>query len=160
MKSKRIIIVAVVALLGVGAVFALRGRGNGDPAPAVVLQSLDGRQFTLQSNGKPTLLAFWAPWCPICKQSVETISRVARLSGSHAQVVSVAYSEDRAKVEQFTKDNSVDYLVLLGDDNAVKQYPLTGYPTFYVLGSDGRISRKVEGYVPAAGLLWELFWAG
>ncbi|MBL8956204.1 MAG: redoxin family protein [Myxococcaceae bacterium] len=154
-------IVAVLAVAFVG--WSLRGANRtalpGAPAP---LPTLDGKEMTLASlQGKPTMLAFWAPWCGYCKQAVSTISKVAELAGSHAQVVSVALSyDDRAAVEKFTKDNHVDYPVLLGDNATAQAFGVDSFPTFYFVASDGRVSQKVVGALPTAGLLWQLFWAG
>ena len=148
----------VVALIGL---WQTRDHARGVPLPDLTLASLDGRAVRLSSlTGKPTLIAFWAPWCSVCRSTSDNVSRVAKLAGARVQVVSIALAYDgRPAVEHYVQSNGVDYPVLLGDDALAAQLHVTSFPTFYVLGADGRIAGSAVGYTTTLGLLWRLLTA-
>ena len=152
------VVLALVAAIGA---WQTRGHVRGVPLPAEALTSLDGRTVSLQSlAGKPTVLAFWAPWCGVCKASSDNLSRAAHLLGSRAQVVSIALAyNDRGQVERYVHDGAVDYPVLLGDDALARTLNVTSFPTLYFVGADGTISGSAVGYTTTLGLLWRLLWA-
>jgi thiol-disulfide isomerase/thioredoxin len=52
----------------------------GAAAPAVIVQSLDGKPVNLGSYiGKtPVLIEFWATWCPNCKELMPTLLDVEK----------------------------------------------------------------------------------
>jgi thiol-disulfide isomerase/thioredoxin len=42
-------------------------------------KTVDGKDFFGQSlAGKPAVLWFWAPWCPICQREAPSVGRVAQ----------------------------------------------------------------------------------
>lgn len=50
----------------------------GRPAPALSIQSLDGRSVSLSElRGHPVVLNFWASWCPPCRQEGPALRQAA-----------------------------------------------------------------------------------
>ncbi len=66
----------------------------GSTAPAVALQTLDGKPANLsQYLGKgPVLIEFWASWCPNCKALEPQLQRIARTHGAKLKLLGVAVS--------------------------------------------------------------------
>jgi thiol-disulfide isomerase/thioredoxin len=149
-------IVAAV-ILGAGA-WQSRGLLATGTAPTVTLPALDGPPVSLASlRGKPVLLAFWAPWCTVCKAESGNLSLVRRLAGDRAAVISVAAAyDDVAQIRGYVLDHGVDYPVLLGDDALVRGFKVDAFPTVYFLDAEGRIQGSTTGYTTTAGLLWRL----
>ena len=77
----------------------------GSVAPAVKVQSLDGKQVDLsQYIGKtPMLIEFWATWCPNCRELMPTLLDVERKYGKRVKFVAlaVAINQSPERVRRF-----------------------------------------------------------
>ena len=77
----------------------------GSTAPAVVVQSLDGKSVNLgQYIGKtPMLIEFWATWCPNCRELMPTLLDAQKKYGQKVKFVNlaVAINQSPEKVRRF-----------------------------------------------------------
>lgn len=153
--------VLLLALLFTGvSLWQTRHLPTGAPAPDLVLRPLSGGEPVRLSSlrGKPVVLAFWAPWCGVCKAESSTLSALQRMVGGSARVFSVAVAyEDEADVHRFAREQAVDYPVLLGGSEAMRAFSLEQFPTTFFISADGRIERASVGYTTRLGLLWRLW---
>lgn len=64
----------------------------GAKAPAVMVQSLDGKDISLGNYiGKtPMLIEFWATWCPNCKELMPTLLDAEKKFGKQVKFVAIA----------------------------------------------------------------------
>jgi len=145
-------------LLGLLGVWQTRGHLPAGSAPAVQLRSLGGEPVALESlRGKPVLLAFWAPWCGVCRAEAGNLSWAQRLVGDRARVIAVAASfEDVAQVEAAVRAQGIDLPVLLADDQAQAAFRVDVFPTAYFLDAGGRVKRSASGYTTTLGLVARL----
>ncbi len=149
---------ALLIVFGVG-FFQTRSHLRG-PAPTFSLQQLSGGTVDSASlKGKPVLLAFWAPWCGVCKTTSANVEWTRKLIGDHASVYSVAASyQGLADVQKYIGDRGAQYPVLLGNDDTVRDFKVDAYPTFYFLDENGQIKGSAVGYTTTLGLLARLWW--
>lgn len=103
--------------LGFGAALVLSSAGAasaqdvgievGKSAPAVVVQSLDGKDVNLsQYIGKtPVVMEFWATWCPNCHELEPTLKSVAAKYAGKVTFIGMAVSvnENPQRVQAFVK---------------------------------------------------------
>ena len=76
------------------------GIAVGSTAPGAPIESLDGKPADLSAylgGGTPTLLEFWATWCPNCKALEPQLATLARTYGDKLRLVAVAVSLNQSR---------------------------------------------------------------
>lgn len=151
---------ALVALIALG--WTQRSRFTsadvGARAPAFTLVDLEGDSVSLeQYRGHVVLLNFWATWCPPCIHEMPSMERVWRdLRDRGFVVLGVSLdvspgqpdAEGRSQgiVREYVDELQVTFPILLDPAGRVEAvYNVTGLPTSYVIGPDGRIEGRVVG---------------
>jgi len=94
-KSSKLSLAALLAAVSLGSTPALAqdlGIEVGAQAPAVTVQSLDGKQVDLARYiGKtPMLIEFWATWCPNCRELMPTLLDAEKKFGKKVKFVALA----------------------------------------------------------------------
>lgn len=147
MKSfifKHILLVIVFSLL------AQTGYSQNKKAPYFELKDLNGKTVKLSDfSGKVVVLDFWATWCGPCKKGIpEFVELQKTYSKQGVTIVGVAL-DDYDAVKKFYKDYQMNYPVLMGTNDIVKLYGgIRGIPTAFIVGKDGTIRQRYEGYRP------------
>jgi thiol-disulfide isomerase/thioredoxin len=149
----------VALLFGVG-LWQTRNHVRDVPLPTGNWSTLSGESLSLQSfQGKPTLLALFAPWCGVCGAEAPNIERVRRWVGDRARVVSVALSyDDVHDVRAYVQKNNVQGTVVLGDDALARALRVQAFPTVYFVDEEGKVKGSSVGYTPTFSLLFRLLW--
>ncbi len=151
----------ILAVLLAGALLALAGCGStgaqvttdAQPASNVEPVSLDFTASTLDGStfegkqlaGKPTVLWFWAPWCPTCRAQAPGVSKLAQKYADQVNVVAVGGLADEADIRDFAEQ--VDGPTHLVDvPGAVwRHFSVTAQSSYLVLNAAGE--PVVDGYV-------------
>lgn len=86
------VLVAVASLVSTPALAQDLGIEVGAQAPAVTVQSLDGKQIDLGNYiGKtPMLIEFWATWCPNCRELMPALLDAEKKFGKQVKFVAIA----------------------------------------------------------------------
>lgn len=114
------------------------------------LPLLSGGRAALSSfRGKVVLLNFWATWCPPCRSEMPSMEVLyKRLNSKGLEILAVDSGEDAATVQQFIRENSHTFPVLLDSDNKVSsQYGIRAIPTTYIIDREGKIIGVVRGAI-------------
>lgn len=127
--------------------------------PSIRLFQLDGKTTGLSSlRGQPTLLNFWAMWCPACRTELPILDRLQE-QHRHTGLRLIAVSEDRgerATVERFVNSLSIRNLAIYLDPNGyvafsdtdnIRNAPfaLYGMPITYAIAASGWIVGYMSG---------------
>jgi peroxiredoxin len=112
------------------------------------LTLLDGKTFSLSSliGKKAVLLDFTTTWCPHCINIIPSMKDIyANYKNRGLEVTAIYVNEKRADVEEFSRKQSIPYMVLLDPDGAVaSDYGIMGVPTIVVIDKSGTI--RYKGY--------------
>jgi len=121
---------------------------NAEPRPADVAEqlrftakTLDGNEFSGQSlAGRPAVLWFWAPWCPVCQREAPTVAKVAQ-TNTGVTFVGVAAQDELPAMRQFVSKYDMGSFVHVADlDAAVwTRFGVTVQPAYAFIGSDGSV---------------------
>ena len=133
-----------------------------EDASQFTLKDLEGKEVSLEElKGKTVILDFWATWCGPCKMSFPGMQKavVAHKDNPNVEFLFIDTWESQTpdvrmkEVSEFIDANDYDFHVLMdekvGDGNSfkvVEDYGVSGIPTKFVLGPDGRIKFKSVGW--------------
>ncbi|MBQ0983371.1 redoxin domain-containing protein [Streptomyces sp. F63] len=113
-------------------------------------KTLDGQKFDgTELAGKPTVLWFWAPWCPTCKAQGPETAKVAREFEGKAHVVGVAGLDKPAAMKEFVTSAKAGGFPQLNDEPGAlwRKFGVTEQSTYVVL--DGKGKTAFTGSLPA-----------
>lgn len=117
----------------------------GQAAPDFVFQTPDGMDMALsQFKGKVILLDFWGTWCGACREELPKIKAIFEAYGANPgfAMISLSVDDEPAKLKDFVGKEGMTWTqAMLGDRKKawpVELYQVTGYPTFWLIGSDGK----------------------
>jgi peroxiredoxin len=121
----------------------------GDKAPDFTAEMLDGSSVTLSAlQNKPTLLIFWATWCPPCRAELAHLQEgVIDVFGDAINVLPLSRGEKREVVEEYI--TKMGYTFAVGLDSEQKAYNLyaSNYiPRCFVIDTDGTVLYSGVGY--------------
>lgn len=127
---------------------------GGEPAPELYLPNLDGIQDGLQTNDRPALVYFFAPWCHVCAASAHNIRNLRDLKGEdELSVFLVALSWQTAEeVRAYVDKHELDVPVLLGTRQTAEDWGISVFPTYYIIDSAQGVAHRDYGYSTLAGL--------
>lgn len=121
----------------------------GDVAPDFTVEMLDGSKVTLSElQGKPTLLIFWATWCPPCRLELSKLQEhIIDRYGDKINVLPISRGEERAKVEEYISKMGYTFAVGLdGDQSIYRKYATNYIPRCFVIDAKGKVLYSGVGY--------------
>lgn len=114
----------------------------------LIASDLDGKAFEVGSlAGKVVLLDFWATWCAPCLEAFPLLKEMhAALDGDDFEIVSVTLYSGLPEDIQWVMDKyKPDHPVVLGDPQIPVTFGIIGFPTYLLMGKDGKLVRRYVG---------------
>ncbi len=117
--------------------------------PTIAFKSYSGESLTLAGDDQfVTLLVFWATWCQPCLMEIPGLIKLhQKYQGQKFRVLGVNVDDaEGGKVKTISRDLGVNYPLLIGNDDIMKQFGgVQALPTAFLIGKDGRILEKFQG---------------
>ena len=101
-----------------------------------------------QYRGKVVYLDFWASWCKPCRQSFPWMNAMQqKYSAEGLVIVAVNVDERRADADQFLKAVPASFTIVYDTEGRLAEaYNLIGMPSSFLIGKDGTVIQKHEGF--------------
>jgi thiol-disulfide isomerase/thioredoxin len=159
--AKRLVpvVVLIVAVVGALALTAGGDEPEAPPVPQLSVPRLDGGgEFalsTLASSETPTLLWFWAPWCPVCNGEAPKLERFAAENGNAVRILAIGGRDQAANGPPFVAEHGLESPTVLFDESMAvwDAYKIAGQPVAVLLDREGRERERWFGVLPAQEVL-------
>ncbi len=129
---------------------------EGAIVPDFRLLDIDGNPVRLSGLGKPVIVNFWASWCAFCIEEMVDLQHLHEAIGDQVIIIGINRGESRGIARQFATQTGATYTLLLDlrDElaSAGGPYRISGMPTTFYVGADGRIDSIKIGFQTLADL--------
>jgi thiol-disulfide isomerase/thioredoxin len=124
--------------------------------------TVDGQQFDIAKyKGKVVIVDFWATWCGPCRESLPDLKDVyEKYHDKGLEVVGVSLDSELSDLTDFLDKEKLPWVNIVGEEKDGKlQFPLadkygiTGIPTTFFVGRDGKIVSQTMGAGDPADLV-------
>ena len=125
---------------------------NGTPAPDFTAQDKDGKPVHLSDyKGKIVVLDFWATWCGICMFEMPQMKTLgSKYADKNVVVLAVnvldAPSAFQTWILKRPEYTPVIFAIDPGQIHIAALYHISGLPTQYIIGADGKIVISIVGF--------------
>jgi thiol-disulfide isomerase/thioredoxin len=161
LKWKRFAFNAVLVFALVAGIRAWQQRdmvsGN---APMLKAATLTQQPYELPTRpAQPTLVHFWATWCPVCRAEQGNIAAIAR---DHPNTITIAMNSGlTSEVKRYMQEQGIDFRTVNDPDGSISEaWGVHAVPASFIIAPDGTIRFVEVGYTTEVGLRLRLWWAG
>ncbi len=127
-----------------------RGSTLSEKCLNVQLKTVDGEVYKFsQLKGKPTVLVFWASWCPHCRREMPRLKELKEQEGSAIQIIAVSMDRDMEGLKNYLRQLEPNFTIYTRNEELPECFGgIRGVPTLFVLNKEFNIIKKFEGTTP------------
>jgi thiol-disulfide isomerase/thioredoxin len=133
----------------------------GQEIPTIQGQTFDGSKLTISPDGKPQVILVVAHWCPHCQAEVPRIQDWLNTNGmpDDVQLTTLATANNDQRTNfpagPWLRKEGWTVPTVIDDKNSdgMAALGVTGFPSFIVVGADGKVVFRTSGEITMAQ--WE-----
>ena len=137
------------------AIFSTLSIAQSRTLPSVDVKTLNGGTTnitTLENDGNPIVISFWATWCKPCKKELNNIAELYEdwqdETGIKLVAISIDDTRSMAKVAPYVNASDWDYEVYLDPNGDLKRaMGVSTVPHTFLLNSKKEIVWQHKGYI-------------
>lgn len=139
-----VILLTLVMLLGVASKLQAQAIDAGMTAPEWELTDSEGRDvaFPEDTEGRPSILFFWASWCPYCHIVMPYLQRIVEDYADHGIKVYAINFKDDVDPVAYMAEKGHDFVVLGLGDLVADDYGVISSPGLLVVDSEGTVTYR------------------
>ncbi|MBT8078313.1 MAG: TlpA family protein disulfide reductase [Gammaproteobacteria bacterium] len=120
---------------------AVPGAVEGDEAPAWSAVTFDGSDLTFPAAaaGQPSIILFWATWCPYCKALMPYLEDIREQYESHGVRVFAINIKEDDDPQAFAAGHDYEFVYLLNGDDIATRYSVRFTPGLMVVDRNNKI---------------------
>ncbi len=123
----------------------------GDPAPDFMLADLEGNKWQLSqlAENKLVMLYFWSDNCDICKKEFPSVQEYyKRLRKDNFELLAIYIGDNPAPSREFKEKFGVTFPMIVDESMEIlNTYNITATPTNYLVNPEGKVVKRVIGYM-------------
>ncbi|MDD7369028.1 MAG: TlpA disulfide reductase family protein [Berryella intestinalis] len=129
------------------------GTKVGGKAADFSFSDADGHKTSLSAirDGKPTVVNFWATWCPYCIKEMGAFQSLYERYGDRVNFVMLNVADtsgEAAAGKAYVKDKGLSFPAYYDLEHAgSRAYNVSGLPTTLIIGADGTLLRNGAGAI-------------
>lgn len=109
-------------------------------------------QYLKDNTGHPTMLFFWATWCPSCKQELPELEALQKSHGDKVNIIALSVDDNRAALESYMTKHPLDAPVYWGNQELARDYQVEAIPTLVIFDKTGKQIFAQAGVFPQSML--------
>jgi peroxiredoxin len=162
MLRSKFVIAAAAALFAVALIGAsvqiCAALSVGSKAPDFKLSGFDGKTIQLSDyTDKPTVLVFWASWCPHCVRELPVMDRLYKdLHPKGVNFIGINMDSTVSKGKDYVSSHRISFPMASAKSGIAESYQITGIPSIFILGKGGVLKAKYAGEVDEATIRSDL----
>jgi len=118
--------------------------------PEFTALSADGEEFQYPGDLEgPTIVLFWATWCPFCKALMPHLQSIVDEYGDGIRVLALNFREDGDPAE-FMANYGYEFDLFPSADAAAEAWGIKGTPGLFLADANGRVVFSMGAIPPEA----------
>jgi len=109
-------------------------------------------QYLETNAGRPTMLFFWATWCPSCKQQIPELETLQKDKGGQVNLVALSVDESQGALERYMGKHPMDVPVYWGSQDLARKFKVEAIPTLVIFDKTGKQIFSQAGVFPGSML--------
>ncbi|MEZ7198249.1 TlpA family protein disulfide reductase [Pseudodesulfovibrio karagichevae] len=109
-------------------------------------------QYLKANAGRPTMLFFWASWCPSCKQQIPELEALQKDKGERLNLVALSVDESEDALDRYMAKHPMDVPVYWGNQDLARKFRVEAIPTLVIFDKTGKQIFSQAGVFPASML--------